>query len=125
MTFYCVPSGATLLQNGQLMGGCPTTVAYPVSGEARRAGTLTTLPVTARWPSGASVTVPALSAPLASGFAQHYTFVRPVGVAGAEMDYQVGADTDARIAAQQGQIAAQQAQTGFALGQLLGQALAK
>lgn len=107
-----------LLSDGQLMGPCLSIVTYPVNAENMQAGQLRTTPITVRWPSGATLTVPGLTVSLSAGYALQYTFVRPEGVPGAEMDYQVGADAEARVAAQQGQM-------GFAIGQLIGQALAK
>jgi len=118
MTYYCVPSGASLLQNGQYLGQCPATFAYPVSEEARQIGVLTTQPIAARWPSGATATVSGVTAQLSSGMVQHFTFTRPSDAQGAELDYQVGADLDARTNAQQGE-------AGWNLGYLLGTALAK
>lgn len=94
------------------------TFVYPVNDAARRSGVLTTQPVTVRWPSGASVTMPAITANLSAGYAQQFTFTRSAGVPGAELDYQASAEFEARIATQQSQL-------GFDLGRILGQAIAK
>jgi len=118
LTYICEPAGAVLFENGQYLGRCPGSYIYVVTDQHRVEGAVRTPPLMARWPSGASASVTGITVPLARGYAQNFTFVRPTDVAGAELDYQVGANVSAEIAAQQ-------YQAGHDLGYAIGAALAE
>ena len=84
VTFDSNPPGATIYSNGENWGVAPVTRVWTF---AQRQATAS-LPVTAKWISGASANV-RLSFPVENfGTTRTYTFERPQGVAGLESDVQ-------------------------------------
>lgn len=84
VTFQTDPPGAALIQDdGKLLGYAPVTLNYKM--ETPRASLKG---VTAKWASGAVASVPSITAELANGKNQQFTFQRP-DVPGREADVQV------------------------------------
>ena len=88
VTYQSDPPGASLFQNGQLMGYTPYTLQYQLSDDDRRQGVKLLQGTSVKWASGASANVPNLTANLTQfGLTQHFTFQRP-DVPGRETDMQ-------------------------------------
>jgi hypothetical protein len=87
ITFYSYPAGAKISQGGKNFGAAPVTLTF-----TRTPNTLTTNPLTATWMSGATTTLPISFAPYTTHFffpdRQTYTFQRPQGANGTEVDIQ-------------------------------------
>ena len=78
------PQGATIYQNGSVVGRTPTSVYYAKSTAFDKGGCRKTTPLMARWASGAVISTP-ISLCSAIGLSQIFTFHRP-NVEGRESD---------------------------------------
>ena len=85
LTIYSEPAGAMLYINNQHIGTAPQKGTFKITDANRTANQVTTSPVTAIWPSGASVTTP-LRMWLDRGSTHNYTFRRPPNHPGIEKD---------------------------------------
>lgn len=98
LQIHSLPEGAAILQNGAVVGTTPTTVTYNATAQFDAGQCITVQPLTAHWASGATSAVAPTLCP-ATGYSQQYTFLRPAGVAGAEVDARIAAGNQAASAA--------------------------
>lgn len=98
LQIHSLPEGAAILQNGAVVGTTPTTVTYNAAAQFGAGQCITVQLLTAQWASGATSAVAPTLCP-ATGYSQQYTFLRPAGVAGAEVDARIAAGNQAASAA--------------------------
>jgi len=100
VTYQSVPEGAAVIENGRVLGVTPMEITYTPTREFYAGECVTLQPIQARWASGATADWSG-SLCARNGYRQSYTFMRPEGVAGGEVDAQVGAGNQLARATQQ------------------------
>lgn len=83
LTYVTMPAGASLIQEGQILGETPYTLTYKVPDKWKECVTLRS--VTLRWVSGAEITDGVTVCPK-NGKKQQVQFDRPSGVPGLDVD---------------------------------------
>lgn len=110
VTYVTDIPGATLYENERAFGMTPITLKYQL-----QEGCTNVRPLTVRWPSGAEASVSALTVCTKTGKKQHFSFNRPLGFPGREVD--------AQFALQLAQAAAQRQQASAAYWLALSESL--
>jgi hypothetical protein len=103
VSYGCDPVGATLYQNSNLSSvQCPTVLYYPITDDDEKRGVMKLSGFTARWVSGASVSVSYITADLNKhGLRQSYNFIRPVDAPNIELDVQYAIEYQRNLLKQQ------------------------
>ena len=110
VTYLSHPPGAALYEGNRAFGYCPLTLEYNITQENRQRGYMALRGLTVRWVSGASATVPSIQANLDNGTTQQFTFLRPEGATGLQIDVQFALDIERnRILQQQAEAQRDQA----------------
>lgn len=117
VTYHSDPPGAVLYQGQQKFGYTPQAIVYQLSEEDRKRGYKILAGTTVRWASGATAEVTSITADLnKDGLSQQFTFNRPDGVPGREVDVRFALELERleimrrQAAAQEEQAAAQRRQ---------------
>ena len=85
ITYYSDPSGAMLYSAGKFMGVTPLNLTYPI---ARKGQCQYTEPLLVRWGSGAEASQSALTLCPEPGYNKQWSFIRPTGIPGRDIDMQ-------------------------------------
>ena len=109
VTYNSDPPGAVLYQGQQRFGYTPYTLHYQLSEDDKKRGYMTLNGTGVRWASGAVAGVKFMTANLKYGLSQQFTFQRPDGVPGREIDARFSLELE-RTRAMQRQAAAQEEQ---------------
>lgn len=82
VSYTCTPEGAQLaeVENGKVLGRCPTTITYQIPWKNRENGSSTLNGITATWPSGATATVDPFRVSFDNGWHQAHEFLRPLNL---------------------------------------------
>lgn len=95
VTYQSDPPGAALYQGAQLFGYAPVVLEYEVTEEDRRAGVKQLQGTSVKWASGATATIPSLTADLRLvGMNQEFTFRRPDSFPGRDIDMRFALDLE-------------------------------
>lgn len=87
VTYYSDPPGAVLYEGQTRIGYTPQTLTYKLSSEDRKRGMVMLRGTKVLWASGASAEIPQITADFRQhGRNQQFTFLRPDGVPGREID---------------------------------------
>ena len=87
VTYNSEPMGAALYESDRHLGTTPVTLTYRLTDEQLKEGSVLLRGVSVRWISGATASIPGLTANLKQyGYHQSFTFRRPDGVPGYETD---------------------------------------
>jgi hypothetical protein len=86
VTYTSEPSGAALYQGNTHMGTTPMTLNYQLTEEDKKSGSKNLQGTSVRWVSGASASITYLTADLRIGRNQTFSFRRPDGVPGYDVD---------------------------------------
>lgn len=105
VTYHSDPPGASVYENGRYWGVAPLKLKYALPGKFKECTTLN--PVMVRWVSGAEASIDDLKACPENGKKLQFSFLRPTGIPGADIDARYAADLMHQTAARQA--AAQQA----------------
>jgi hypothetical protein len=121
VTFVSVPAGAMLVQNGAIMGQMPVTLVYSLSQSDVSRGSMQSVPMTARWISGATATVSTAYTwtPGQNKLTGRTVFHRPASAPGLDTDMAV----EARLR-QEAEPTADELEMWRSLGEALGGAAA-
>ena len=108
VTYHSDPQGAALYEGGRFFGYTPVTLQYPLAHLTMETGQCVAVqPLAVRWASGAEASIENLQACPINGYFQQFSFIRPTGVAGREMDVQFALERE-RLAIMQQQANAQE-----------------
>jgi len=86
VTYNSEPRGAAVYQGSQFVGTAPVALLYRLTDEQRKAGHVRLQGISVRWVSGAQASIDSLTADLRQGPQQMFTFRRPDGVPGYDVD---------------------------------------
>jgi len=87
VTFYSIPPGATVTLGGRVAGQTPITFPVVANKEKTlRTGVATLENISIRWQSGAQIQNTQVSFGIYSGVRQEFTFTRPKGIPGEQID---------------------------------------
>ena len=102
VTYYSDPAGAALYEGEQFFGYTPVSLDYQVKSEMKKTGCAVLRPTAVRWASGAEAAITSMNVCAINGTTQQFTFVRPTGVPGRELDVQfaIEKERNAILAAQ-------------------------
>lgn len=110
VTYVSQPPGAALYEDGRTFGYCPLTLQYNITEQDRQRGYAILRGLLVRWVSGATASVSSIQANLSNGSHQEFTFVRPEGATGLEIDVKFALDLERnRILQRQAEAQEQQA----------------
>ncbi|HXI11336.1 MAG TPA: hypothetical protein VNM92_01655 [Thermoanaerobaculia bacterium] len=107
VTYHSDPPGASVYEEGRLWGVAPIKIKYNLAGKFKECAALKA--VTVRWVSGAEVSMGELTICPQNGKKQQFSFMRPTGIPGIELDVTFAIDMMRSQAAQHAASAASDA----------------